>query len=79
MQANFYLDRTDTLELAEALLTLLARDAEWGEPEDAARCCWVQQRAAMALRAIVDCTPEQADCYVEAAMCGDAECLEQVP
>ncbi|MBD1194318.1 hypothetical protein [Vulcanococcus sp. Clear-D1] len=79
MQANFYLDRTDTLELAKALLTLLARDTEWGEPEDAASCCWVQQRVAMALRAIVDCTPEQADFYVDAAMCGDAEWLEQMP
>jgi len=77
MQANFYLDRTDTLELAEALLTLLARDAEWGEPEDAERCCWAKHCAAMALRAIVDCPPEQADFYVEAAMCGDVEWLEK--
>jgi hypothetical protein len=79
MQPNFYLDRTDTFELAEALLALLARDLHWGEPEDVERCYWVQQRVAIALRAIVDCTPEQDDFYVEAAMCGDTEWLEQLP
>jgi hypothetical protein len=73
MQSNFYLDHTDIFELAEALLALLARDLEWGEPEDAERFYWLQQRAALALWAIVDCTPEQANFYVEAAMFGDVE------
>ena len=73
------LSRTETPKLADALLALLTVGAEWEEPEEAARCCWEQQRADMALQSIVDCNPDQANFYVEAAMCGNAEWLEQMP
>ncbi len=65
----------EIFELAEKLFGLLTPHDDEPGPEWE----WAQERTARALQAITDCTPQQAEFYVFAVICGEKEWLLELP